>query len=182
MQFTASAELHDKLQRLAALMPGADLASMIEASVTEKTRTEKLERLEAKRLGKVKNPRKNLVDADTSPGARAIPAPVKRFVWARDQAQCTFESSEGRRCSERLGLQFHHHDPYGLGGDRSAKKCQTSMSSAQSLHGGDGTTAKTRWSGTDVPPTGSVNRSRRFHSFRTEFKNHRPFVTSDRLL
>ena len=36
VQFTASAELHDKLQRLAALMPGADLASMIEASVTEK--------------------------------------------------------------------------------------------------------------------------------------------------
>ena len=80
VQFTASAELHDKLQRLAALMPGADLASMIEASVTEK-----LERLEAKRLGKVKNPRKSLVDADTSPGARAIPAPVRRFVWARDQ-------------------------------------------------------------------------------------------------
>ena len=38
----------------------------------------------------------------------------------RDQAQCTFESSDGRRCPERLGLQFHHHDSYGLGGDRSA--------------------------------------------------------------
>ena len=36
VQFTASAELHDKPQRLAALMPGADLASMLEASVTEK--------------------------------------------------------------------------------------------------------------------------------------------------
>ncbi len=60
VQFTASAELHDKLQRLAALMPGADLASMIEASVTEK-----LDRLEAKRLGKVKNPRKGLEDAYT---------------------------------------------------------------------------------------------------------------------
>ncbi len=115
VQFTASAELHDKLQRLAALMPGADLASMIEASVTEK-----LERLEARRLGKVKNPRKSLEDADTSPGVRGIPAPVRRFVWERDQAQCTFESSDGRRCPERLGLQFHHHDPYGLGGDRSA--------------------------------------------------------------
>ena len=34
VQFTASAELHDKLQRLAALMPGVDLTSMIEASVT----------------------------------------------------------------------------------------------------------------------------------------------------
>jgi len=115
VQFTASAELHDKLQRLAALIPGADLASMIEASVTEK-----LERLEAERLGKVKNPRKSLEDADTSPGVRGIPAPVKRFVWARDRAQCTFESGDDRRCPERRGLQFHHDDPYGLGGDRSA--------------------------------------------------------------
>jgi hypothetical protein len=115
VQFTASAELHDKLQRLAALMPGADLASMLEASVTEK-----LERLEAKRLGKVKNPRKSLEDADTAPGVRGISAPVRRFVWERDQAQCTFESSDGRRCPESRGLQFHHHDPYGLGGDRSA--------------------------------------------------------------
>ena len=48
-------------------MPGADLAAMIEASVTEK-----LERLEAKRLGKVKNPRRSLEDADTSPGVRGL--------------------------------------------------------------------------------------------------------------
>ena len=114
VQFTASAELHDKLQRLAALMPGADLASMLEASVTEK-----LERLEAKRLGKVKKPRKSLEDADTSPGGRGIPAPVRRFVWARDEGQCTFETNDGRRCPELRGVQFHHDDPHGLGGDRS---------------------------------------------------------------
>ena len=116
VQFTASAELHDKIQRLAALMPGADLASMLEASVTEK-----LKRLEAERLGKVKNPRKSLEDADTAPGVRGIPAPVKRFVWARDRGQCTFETGGGRRCPERRGLQFHHDDPHGLGGDRSAE-------------------------------------------------------------
>ena len=115
VQFTASAELHDKLQRLAALMPDADLASILEASVTEK-----LERLEAKRLGKVKNPRKKLEDADTAPGRRGISAPVRRFVWARDRGQCTFESSDARRCPERRGLHFHHDDPHGLGGDRSA--------------------------------------------------------------
>ena len=49
VQFTASAELRDKLDRLAALMPGSDLASVIEGAVTEK-----LERLEAKRFGKTK--------------------------------------------------------------------------------------------------------------------------------
>jgi hypothetical protein len=36
VQFTASSELHDKLERLSALMPGVDLASMVEAAVTEK--------------------------------------------------------------------------------------------------------------------------------------------------
>jgi hypothetical protein len=83
VQFTASSELHEKLERLAALMPGVDLASMVESAVTEK-----LERIEAKRLGKVKNPRKKLEEADTSPGVRGISAPVKRVVWERDEGQC----------------------------------------------------------------------------------------------
>jgi len=29
------------------------------------------------------------------------------------------KSSEGKRCPERDNLEFHHDDPYGLGGDRS---------------------------------------------------------------
>ena len=114
--FTASEEFHDKIERLSALMPGADLVSMMEAAVMEK-----LERLEAKRLGKVKNPRKGPDEADTAPGVRGISAPVKRFVWERDGAQCTFVSVDGRRCPERHNLEFHHDDPYGFGGDRSAK-------------------------------------------------------------
>ena len=119
--FTASEKFHDKIERLSALMPGADLVSMMEAAVTEK-----LERLEAKRLGKVKNPRKSVEEADTSPGVRGISAPVKRLVWERDGAQCTFERADGRRCPERRGLEFHHDDPYGFGGDRSAKNVKLS--------------------------------------------------------
>ncbi len=53
--FTASAELCDKLERLQALMrasgDSADLASVIDAAVTEK-----LEKLEAKRYGTTKSP------------------------------------------------------------------------------------------------------------------------------
>ena len=79
IQFTASGELRDKLARLTALMPGNDLASVVEAAVSEK-----IERLEAKRFGKTKNPRKSLEEADTSPGVRGISAPVRRFVWERD--------------------------------------------------------------------------------------------------
>ncbi len=46
VSFTASEELRDKLERLQALIPGGDLASIIDAAVSEK-----LERLEAKRYG-----------------------------------------------------------------------------------------------------------------------------------
>ena len=112
--FTASEELRDKLERLQALMPGGDLASIIDAAVSEK-----LERLEAKRYGKTHKPRKTLEDADTSPGVRGISAAVKRAVWALDRGQCTFISSRGKRCPERHRLEFHHDEPYGLGGDRS---------------------------------------------------------------
>ena len=70
VQFTAGAELHEKLERLSALMPGVDPASVVEAAVTEK-----LERLEAKRFGKTNKPRKSVEEADTSPGSRYISAP-----------------------------------------------------------------------------------------------------------
>ena len=69
---------------------------------------------------KTNKPRKNLENADTSPGVRGISAAVKRAVWERDGGRCTFVSSDGKRCPERHRLEFHHDEPYALGGDRSA--------------------------------------------------------------
>ena len=116
--FTASAELRDKLERLRALMrstvPDGDLATVIEAAVTEK-----LERLESKRYGKTKAPRKSVEEADTSPSSRYIPTPVRRAVYERDQGQCRFVDETGRRCTETRRLEFHHLEPYGQGGDHS---------------------------------------------------------------
>ncbi len=116
--FTASAELHDKLERLQALMRSSgdegDLASVIEAAVTEK-----LEKLEAKRYGKTKTPRKSLEKTDTSASSRAIPAPVKRAVYERDRGRCRFVDPAGRRCTETKRLEFHHIQPYGRGGNHS---------------------------------------------------------------
>jgi hypothetical protein len=114
VEFTASEELRDKLKRLEALMPGHDLADVLDAAVTEK-----LERLEAKRYGKTNKPRKSVGDADMSSGVRGIAAPVKRSVWERDRGQCTFISATGKRCPERHQLEFHHDEPYAFGGDRS---------------------------------------------------------------
>jgi hypothetical protein len=118
VQFTASAELHHKLERLRELMrtkvPDGDLAAIIDAAVTEK-----LERLEARRFATTKSPRKGLSDTDTTPSSRQIPAAVRRAVYERDGRQCRFLDGQGRRCTERHRLQFHHGHPFALGGDHS---------------------------------------------------------------
>ncbi len=123
VQFTAGAELREKLQRLQALMrssvPDGDLAAIIEEAVTEK-----LERLEARRFGKTKAPRKTLAKTDTVPSLRYIPAPVRRAVAERDGNQCAFVDAQARRCNERDALEFHHRQPFGRGGDHSLENIQ----------------------------------------------------------
>jgi len=42
---------------------------------------------------------------------------VKRTVWERDGAQCTFIGDNGRRCQERKGLQFDHVQEVARGGE-----------------------------------------------------------------
>jgi hypothetical protein len=144
VQFTASAELRDKLERLRALMrssvPDGDLAAVIESAVTEK-----LERLEARRFARTRSPRKVFPSdsssrsrpsaaaggsplpgaggapsgASRSPATRHVPAAVKRAVYERDGGQCRYVDGQGRRCTERGGLEFHHRHPFGYGGDHS---------------------------------------------------------------
>jgi len=118
VQFTASAELRDKLERLIALMrsqvPDGDIAAVIERAVTEK-----LERLEARRFGRATAPRKTLADTNTAPASRHVPAAVRRAVSERDGERCRFVDEGGRRCSERHRLELHHRHPFGLGGDHS---------------------------------------------------------------
>ena len=119
VQFTASADLKDKIERLRALMPDSDLAAIIDEAVTEK-----LQRLESRRYGRTRAPRRDLKDTDPSPSSRYIPAAVRRAVSERDGNQCTFVDAQDRRCKERQALQFHHHDPYARGGDHSPENIQ----------------------------------------------------------
>jgi hypothetical protein len=116
VQFTASASLHAKLERLQALLRSqvsdGDVGAIIEQAVTEK-----LERLEARRFGVTRAPRKALADTDTSASSRHIPAAVRRFVTKRDGMRCRYVDDQGRRCSERHRLEFHHRHPFGFGGD-----------------------------------------------------------------
>jgi hypothetical protein len=115
VQFTARAELRDKLERLQALLR-EDLATTIETAVAEK-----LERLEAKRFARTKTPRRTLEATDTSPRSRHLPAAVRRSVHERDGDQCTFVLRNGNRCPEHRGLEFHHRNAYGRGGNHDPK-------------------------------------------------------------
>jgi len=118
VQFTASVELRDKLERLRALMraevPSGDIAQLIEQAVTDK-----LARLEAKRFASTTAPRQTLQAASTTPTSRHIPAAVRRAVYERDGDRCRFVDEHGRRCAERSRLEFHHRHPFGIGGDHS---------------------------------------------------------------
>ena len=120
VQFTASAALRDKLERLQALMrsevPDGDLAAIIEKAVSEK-----LERLEARRFAKTSAPRKELRQTATAPASRHVPAAVRRAVLERDGSRCGYVDEQGRRCSERHRLEFHHRHPFGMGGDHRAE-------------------------------------------------------------
>jgi hypothetical protein len=154
VQFTASAELRDKLERLRALMRGSvhddDLAAVVEAAVTEK-----LERLEARRFGRTKSPRKRISGSPTTPGSRHIPAAVRRAVHERDGGRCRFVDEEGRRCSARDGLEFHHRHPFGLGGDHSpdglSLVCRTHNQHLAEADYGRRAMARHRRSGTGSP-------------------------------
>jgi len=111
IQFTASAELHRKLEQAQELLshsvPGGDLAQLFERALDE------LIHKELKRRTGTGKPRKR---RELKPDSRSIPVEVARAVWERDAGQCTFVDPEGRRCKERRFLTFEHDLPFALGG------------------------------------------------------------------
>jgi len=119
VEFTAGAELRDKLCRALALLrhkyPDGDLGEVIDEALTLL-----LGKLEARRFGKTEAPRKSLADTDTSVTSRHVPAAVKRAVYERDQGQCAFvDPVTGKRCSctDPGKLEYHHITPFARGSD-----------------------------------------------------------------
>jgi hypothetical protein len=48
---------------------------------------------------------------------RYVPADVRRAVFERDEARCTFTDDSGRRCPETHRLELHHLLAFARGGD-----------------------------------------------------------------
>jgi 5-methylcytosine-specific restriction endonuclease McrA len=111
VQFTVSRDTHDKLRRAQDLLrhsiPDGDPAAIFDRALTLL-----LSDLERTRLAATERPRTSRA---TRAGSRHIPAAVRREVWKRDGGQCAFVGTHGR-CSERGFLEFHHLEPYAVGG------------------------------------------------------------------
>jgi 5-methylcytosine-specific restriction endonuclease McrA len=114
VEFTATAALREKLERARDLMSHANPSREI-ANVVESALDLLLEKLESRRLGKLKRaPRKASSRGKQSP--ERVSRDVRRQVFARDGEQCTFVGPDGHRCSARSFLELDHIDPLGLGG------------------------------------------------------------------
>ena len=135
VQFTIGPESHDKLRRLQALLrreiPDGDPGAIFDRAIALL-----LERVEKQKLGAATKP---LVPRAIRPGAdspasgghadgpaassplasRHTASHIRRSAWRDDGGQCAFVSKDGRRCTERAFLEFHHIRPYALGGPTS---------------------------------------------------------------
>ena len=119
VQLTVSRETYDKLRRLQDLLrhsiPTGDLTAIVDRALTLL-----LADVEKARHSKTERPR---TTRPLPSGSRHLPAAVRREVWKRDGGQCAFVGANGR-CSERGFLEFHHVEPYAVGGPPSADNIQ----------------------------------------------------------
>ncbi|MDB4884428.1 MAG: hypothetical protein JWL95_3194, partial [Gemmatimonadetes bacterium] len=139
VQLTASAELREKLERARDLMshanPRGDLAVVVERALDLL-----LDRLEMERLGKLTRPARRpattaRVDRPRTPRARSvIPRGVRREVFERDGATCTFVDAEGHRCPSRAHLELDHILSRALGGSDEASNLRVRCRAHNRLH------------------------------------------------
>jgi hypothetical protein len=113
LQLTIGGETLEKL-RLAKDMLGHAIPSGDDAAILDRALTALLAELAKKKFAETSRPR---TSRGPKPGARPPSAEVKRAVWLRDLGRCAFVGTGGHRCNERRFVEFHHVDPYALGGE-----------------------------------------------------------------
>jgi len=113
VQFTVGADTHEKLRKAQDLLrreiPDGDPGAIFDRALTLL-----LEDVARKKMAMTRRPRRG---ARSKPGSRDVPAAVERAVWIRDGGRCAFVAKSGRRCTERVFLEFHHCAPYAMGGE-----------------------------------------------------------------
>jgi hypothetical protein len=127
VQFTIGKESHDKLRRVQDLLrreiPNGDPGAIFDRAIALL-----LERVEKDKLGATTKPHPVPVirpgagtEASGHRRSRHTASHIKRSAWGHDGGQCGFVSKDGRRCTERAFLEFHHIRPYALGGPTSVE-------------------------------------------------------------
>ena len=116
IQFTIGQETRDKLKEVQDLLRHSirdgDLAEIFDRALTLL-----LKDARKQRFADTERPR---AGHESLPDSRHVPAAIQRFVWNRDGGRCTFIGPNGR-CTETSLLQFHHKDPYAMGGPPTAE-------------------------------------------------------------
>jgi hypothetical protein len=112
LQVTIRAETHEYLREAQDLL-GHQVAPGDVAEVLHRALRLYVTALKRQKFAETSSPR----PARESKTPRHIPAHVKRSVWERDGAQCTFTNDTGQRCPATSHLEFDHADPVGRGGE-----------------------------------------------------------------
>jgi hypothetical protein len=120
IRFTARAETRELL-RLSQDLLGDGVSSSDLDEVFRRSLKLLVKELARRRFAATEAPRGSRGQAD---GSRHIPAAVKRIVWVRDRGQCAFVATSGRPCESRRNLEFHHVDPYAVGGKATSENVQ----------------------------------------------------------
>ena len=113
LEVTLGEEEHDDLRWLQDAMrreiPDGDPAAIVRAALKAwRAAIEKKRFCATKRPQPAKRP---------TAGSRDVSSGVQRQVWQRDDGRCAFVARNGKRCSERSYLEYHHEDPYAIGGE-----------------------------------------------------------------
>ena len=111
VQFTIGEETEKKLRRIQQLLrreiPSGDPAAIFDLALDLL-----LAKTESRKEGTLSKANPAKARARTvrplAPGSRRVPAATRRVVVPRDGGQCTYVSPDGRRCTARVYLEFHH--------------------------------------------------------------------------
>jgi hypothetical protein len=120
LQLTIGGDTLEKL-RLAKDMLSHAIPSGDDAAVLDRALTALLVDLAKKKFADTRKRRRSRAK---DPRARDAAAAVKRAVWVRDLGRCKFIGPTGHRCNERRFVEFHHVDPYALGGEATVEKIE----------------------------------------------------------
>ncbi len=115
LRVTVDQETYEQLQRAKELLghtiPNGELAQVLKYALDACVK-----KLEKRKFAKAAHERPRGGQAR----GRHIPSSIKREVWKRDKACCTFVGSNGKQCHERSRLEYDHIIPIARGGETCA--------------------------------------------------------------